>query len=117
FRGGAVALAGEALSRPMYRAAEEARAGRWGEAAAQQALAADALAALHAKLRQAQVEAARTALAALRDKAKSDLAAQKELEKLTPGSPDVLVKDFPDDLKLEDLLRVREVAGAKKKGA
>jgi hypothetical protein len=72
------------------------------------------LAMLHAQLRQAQAEAAQKALAALKEKAKSDLEAQKELEKLAPGGSEAFLKDYPENFKVEDLLRLREVAGAKK---
>jgi hypothetical protein len=113
FREGAGSLTSEKLQGPMRQAAADAGAGRWAEAARQQVLAADGLAALHARLRQAQAEAAKKALAALKDRAKSDVQAQKELEQLVPGSADNYVKDF-EEIKLEDLMRIREVVGAKK---
>jgi hypothetical protein len=114
FADGARVLGSEALQRPMRLAIEGARAGNWREAAKQQTAAAAGLAGLHAKLRQAQSDARKKVLAALKERAKSDLQAQKELEKLAPGSADSLVKDFPENMKLEDLMRLREVAGAKK---
>jgi hypothetical protein len=114
FADGAGVLGAEALQGPMRRATTDAHAGRWSEAARQQALAADGLAKLHANLRRAQAEATKKALAALKERAKSDLQAQRALEELAPGSADRLVKDFPNDLKLEDLMRIREVHGAKK---
>src|SRR5204862_7907562 len=49
-----------------------------------------------------------------REKAKSDLKAQQELQKLDAGSDGNFVKNFPDNFKLEDLMRIQEVAGAKK---
>jgi hypothetical protein len=113
FQEGAGTLGGAALHKPMTQAIQDAEAGRWAEAATQQTLAASALAALHAKLRQAQADLAQKALAALKEKAKSDLQAQKELEKLDAGSDKTLLKDY-EELKIQDLMRIREVAGAKK---
>jgi hypothetical protein len=117
FQAGAATLAGEGLRLPLRQATQAVQAGRWAEAARQQAVAADLLTSLHARLRAAQLEAARKALAALKERAKSDLAAQKELEKLDPGSAERYVKDYPDNFKVEDLQRIWEVAGAKKSAA
>jgi hypothetical protein len=114
FEEGAATLAGDGLRRPLREAEAAARAGRWSEAARRQTEAAAVLAALQTRLRQAQTEAARKALAALKERAKSDLRAQQELDKLQAGSAERLVKDFPDNFKLEDLQRIWEVAGAKK---
>jgi hypothetical protein len=116
FEQGAATLAGPALQQPLRQAADHARDGLWAEAARQQALAAEALTALHARLRQAQLEAARRALAALKEKARSDMEAQRELEKLKPGSGEALVKDFPSRFKVEDLQRIWDVTGTKKAG-
>lgn len=115
FTDGAATLAGAPLKSALTEASAAASAGRWDEAVRHQTAAAATLAALHAKLRDAQAEAARKALAALKEKLKSDLAAQKEIEKLAPGSAEAFVKDFPEKLKLTDLIRVRDVAHAKKK--
>jgi hypothetical protein len=104
-------LASEALQQPLHQAAAEAAAGHWTETVRHQAVAADTLAALHRRLREAQAEAARQALAALRARAKSDLEAQKELEKLAPGTAEAFVKDFPSSIKLEDVIRIRQTAG------
>ncbi len=114
FADGAAALAGESLQGPLAQAAAAAGEGRWPAAAAAQTLAADQLQALHGRLRQAQAEATQRALAALKEKAKSDVQAQKELEKLKPGSAEAFVKEFNDQFKVEDMVRVWEVAGAKK---
>src|SRR5262249_48821999 len=92
----------------------EVKAGHSTEAVKHQTLAADILTALHARLRQAQQDAVTKALAALKERAKSDLQAQKELEKLVPGSAEKLVNDYPENLKLADLQRIWDVAGAKK---
>ena len=110
----ATTLTGSPLQQPMQQAAAEAAAGRWSEVARHQATAAQALGDLHGRLRDAQLKAAQKALAALREKAKSDLEAQKELEKLQPGSSENFVKNFPDGFKLEDTVRIWEVAGRKK---
>lgn len=115
FQAGAATLGGESLQKPLRQGADDAGAGRWQQAAAQQTVAAEMLAMLHHQLRQAQMDAAQKALAALRDKAKSDLKAQQELEKLDPGTDQNFVKNFPDNFKLEDLMRIQEVAGTKKR--
>jgi hypothetical protein len=116
FEEGAATLGGPALQQPLRQAREHARAGLWADASRQQALAAEALTALHSRLRQAQLEAARRALAALKEKARSDVEAQRELEKLKPGSGESLVKDFPSSFKVEDLQRIWDVTGTKKAG-
>jgi hypothetical protein len=109
----AATLQSDALHQPMTAAADEAKGGQWTEAAQHQATAAQTLTDLHARLREAQLKATQRALAALKEKAKSDLAAQKELEKLEPGSKEAFV-DFPHGFKVEDMVRVWEVAGRKK---
>ena len=112
---GSRSLSDEKLLKPLAAAASEAQAGHWTEAAQNQSLAADQLTALHEMLRKAQADAAQKALAALKEKLKSDLEAQKEIEKLAPGTAEAFLKDFPDKLKLEDLMRIRDVANAKKR--
>jgi hypothetical protein len=114
---GAKTLASDALQQPMRQAEADAKTGGWSDVAKQQAVASDALTALHDLLRQAQLKAAQKALAALKEKAKSDLEAQKELEKLKPGSADAFVKDYPEGFKVEDMVRIWEVAGMKKSTA
>ncbi len=114
FAAGATVLGGEALQGPMKQGADDARAGRWTEAARHQAAAAERLNLLHAQLRQAQADAAQKALAALKEKAKSDLEAQKELEKLEAGTGKAGLKDYPDKLKLDETMRLRDVAAGKK---
>jgi hypothetical protein len=111
---GATTLSSDALQQPMQQAADKAKAGRWSEVARHQTTAAQALTDLHDRLRAAQLQAAQKAIAALKEKAKSNVAAQKELEKLQPGSSEAFVKDFPDGFKVEDMVRVWEVAGRKK---
>ncbi len=108
------ALVAESLITPIRVAAEAAEAGRWSDAVMSQGAAAEQLTALHAQLRKAQVEAAQKALAALKEKAKTDLEAQKELEKLQDGTSEDFTKDFPDKMKVEDSIRIREVANKKK---
>jgi hypothetical protein len=108
-------LASDDLQKPLARAADDAKAGRWSEAVTQQTLAADQLIALYEHLQKAQLEAAKKALDALKEKAKSDLKAQQELEKLEAGSAQAFLKDYPDKLKLGDLMRIRDVVGAQKR--
>ena len=115
FAGGAATLRGEELQEPLRLAAAKAKAGDWPGAALQQTAAAEILARLHGQLRQAQQTAMQKALLALKDRAKSDLKAQQEIEKLKPGSNENYVKDYPDHFKVEDLMRFWEVAGARRK--
>jgi hypothetical protein len=115
FAEGGKTLASTPLHQAMTQAAEHAGVGRWSDASDRQTLAAEQLQGVYQRLRQAQVETAQKVLAALKEKAKSDLEAQKELENLPPGQAEQMVKDFPENLKLEDLIRLREVAGAKKR--
>jgi hypothetical protein len=112
---GSKSLADDALLKPLAQAAVQAKKGRWSEAGKQQTLAAEQLTTLHELLRKAQTEAIQNVLAALKAKLKSDLEAQKEFEKLVPGSAEAFLKDFPENLKLEDLMRIRDVVGAKKR--
>ena len=112
---GSKLLASDTLLTPLTDAAEAVKAGRWLEGARHQTLAAEQLTGLYEQLRKAQFEAAQKALAALKEKLKSDVAAQKELENLPPGSAEAFVKEFPDKLKLEDLMRIQAVVGAKKR--
>ncbi|HZZ82522.1 MAG TPA: hypothetical protein VFE62_28745, partial [Gemmataceae bacterium] len=115
FRDGAKTLASDALRTPLAQAADNAKAGKWSEAAEQQGLAANQLATLHEMLRKAQAEAAQKALAALKEKLKSDLAAQAELEKLSAGSVEAFLKDFNDKLTLAEKKRIENVLNAKKR--
>jgi hypothetical protein len=117
FARGSATLGDAKLHEPMTKANEAALAGKWSEALPLQTSAAEQLAALHADLRKAQVEAAQKALDSLKEKAKTDLESQKELEKLQEGSGDSYVKDFPENMKLEDTMRLREVVAGKKKTA
>jgi hypothetical protein len=114
FKVAGVTLGSDTLHKPMRLAAQDARAGRWTEAGKNQETSAKILTNLHAQLRQAQIIAAQLALAALKEKAKSDLEAQKELEKLPPGTAENFVRDYPDGFKVEDTMRLREVANARK---
>ena len=103
------------LREPMRKAAELADKGQWTAVADSQSQAAELLDAIHAHLRTAQLEAAQQVLAALMEKAKSDLESQQALEKLKAGSEEALV-DISSKLSLEEIIHLREVA-AKKKGA
>jgi hypothetical protein len=115
FLDGSRSLAGNRLQESLARAADAARAGLWSDAVTHQTQAAVELAAIHERLRKAQMEAAQKALAALKAKLKSDLDAQKELDKLPPGTAEAFLKEFPENLKLEDLMRIQDIAGAKKR--
>jgi hypothetical protein len=106
-------LSGPALQGLLQKAAAEAGAGRWTEAAKLQTQAATELDALFNRLRKAQTEAAARALAALKEKGKSDAEAQKEIDKLQQGVTENMLK-LTEKMKLEDLVHMREQAGDKK---
>lgn len=114
------ALAAESLNsselkQRMQQAADRAAQGQWTQVAADQTRAAEMLDAIHAGLRKAQLEAAQQALAALMEKAESDLETQKLIEKLKAGSDQAFV-DIASKLSLEDIIHMREVAEKKKTG-
>jgi hypothetical protein len=113
FQAAADQLGSTTLHKPMEQAAKEIQEGQWTQAATLQKEAARKLAALHTALRKAKSEAARQVLAALKEKAKSDVEAQKALEKLKAGSNESFVKDTADKLKIEEIIRLREVADRK----
>lgn len=115
FKNAAVALAAPALQLLLTQAGEEANAGHWTQAAEKQDAAAKELGGLYARLKKAQAEAALAALNALKQKAKSDIEAQKALEKLQAGTDKTFMDDISDKLKLEDILHMRD-PGAGKKG-
>src|SRR5262249_32235839 len=73
FLAGSKILLAADLVQPLVLAAEHARASRWSDAAQQQTLAGEKLTVLHEMLRKAQLDVAQKALAALKDKLKSDL--------------------------------------------
>lgn len=100
-------LSSEDLKGSMRQGAEGAKAGRWTEAAQNQAKAAELLTAIHARLRKAQTEAAEKALAALQEKAKSDAEAQKIIDKLKAGTAENFL-DLSKKLKLEEIIHMRE---------
>ncbi len=112
FRNAAASLAAAPLHALLTRAADEAGAGRWAEAAATQGQAAKELAAVFDRLKKAQSDAALKALEALRQKAKSDLEAQKALEKLQAGTTESFTA-LKDRMKLEDIVHMREAGAGK----
>ncbi len=115
FNTAAKALDSSSILAPLTSAAEQANLGRWNETSQQQSLAVEQLSSLHNMLQMAQVEAASKALAALKAKLKSDLEAQKEIDKLAPGTAEAFLKDLPENIKVEDLMRIVEILGAKKR--
>lgn len=110
-----VSLKAKELEEAMKQAADLAKEGRWSDAAPRQAKAAESLAAIHDRLRKAQSEAALKALTALQERAKSDLQAQKQLEKLQAGTGEKFL-DIKDKLKLEEIIHMQEVDEDKKRG-
>lgn len=109
------ALKSEGLKAPMREAVPPVKAGQWAAAAPKQQAAARELAAVHTRLRQAQTEAAQQALAALREAAKSSAEAQAALDELKPGTGESGTRDFSEKVKVDDIIRMREVAGARKR--
>lgn len=112
FGAAATALGAAPLHAMLGRAAEEAGAGQWSQTATTQDAAAKELAAVFARLKKAQGDAALKALEALKQRARSDLEAQKELEKLQAGSTEKFT-ELKDKMKLEDILHMREAGGGK----
>jgi hypothetical protein len=113
FTAGAATLTSEELKRPLTQAADSAKVGRWAEAAKNQETAARELNALHTRLRQAQTDAARKALAALREDAKTDAEAKQLLDALQAGNAEQVLLDLPSRLKMEEIVHMREVTAKK----
>ena len=107
-------LATEELLTALDQSAAEVKSAKWTDAATQQELAAKQLLAVHDALRKAQVDAARAALNALEEKAKSDLEAQKEIEKLKAGN-DKLSAILPEKMPVKDLIEMRDKLDIQKK--
>lgn len=109
------AAGAEELAGALDQATEQLKAGKWDEASKQQQFAADKLNALYEALRKAQTEAAQAALKALEEKAKSDVAAQQEIEKLKAGS-DKQFGLLPEKMPVKDLIEMRDKLDMKNKG-
>jgi len=106
--------AGEAFRSPqLARALDDAvaatKSGMWDQAVAPQTEAARALAGVHDQLKKALELAARKALQALADKAKSDVEAQKAIDKLKAGTDKTFI-DLSKKLNLTDIIHAEEVA-------
>lgn len=115
FAEGGKTLASDELRKPIEQAAAALEAAKWSEATTHQTNAAEQLTRLHERMRKAQAETARRAIAALKEKATKDKEVKTELERLPEGIADALVTEFPEAMKLEDSLRLREVAKGKKR--
>ena len=114
FGGASTSLAAPDLKTVMQQAADLARARAWAAAGEKQAVAAKALEDIQVALKKAQADMAKGLLAALEEKAKSSVEAQKELERLKAGSTDQPIT-LPANLKPEDIAHLRDVADAGKK--
>lgn len=101
------AAGAEELTKALDEAAEQLKAGKWNDAAPRQQLAAEKLNSLYETLRKAQVDAAQAALKALEEKAKSDVAAQQEIEKLKAGT-DKQFGLLPEKMPVKDLIEMRD---------
>ena len=117
FAAGAESLKSKSLKTPLRLAVPELKAGSWAAAAPKQQAAAKELAAIHNRLRQAQTEAARQVLAALREAAKTSAEAQAAIEELKPGFAEGGIKNFPEKMKVDEIIRMREVADARRRTA
>lgn len=115
FATAAIGLGDAALGSALTASSSAVAAGNWKDAAARQAQAAGMLGDIYAALKKAQFEAAQRALAALSERAKSDVDAQQEIEKLRQGSAENALS-LPDDLTIEDIVRMAEVEGKKRGG-
>ena len=115
FTAAAVALDSSGAKTALLQAVAELTPGRWSTAAAAQTKAATALADIHAKLKQAGAEALARAMKELELK-ESQLAAQKALEKMMPGSGDKLVNFRQDLANLSDVVQMRETTATGKPG-
>ncbi len=113
-----VALTSADLKGAFAAAASSVNAGQWSAAAAKQDVVAKSLGAIHQQLQAAKIEAAKQALAALQEKAKSDVEAQKQLERLRAGSNENSLKGIDENqLKLAEIVHMREVAAGKGDGS
>jgi len=101
------AAAADDLNDALTKSSEQLKAGNWTEAAESQKIAAERLTGLYEALRKAQTEAAQAALKALEEKAKSDVAAQQEIEKLKAGT-DKQFGLLPEKMPVKDLIDMRE---------
>lgn len=113
FAAASESLGDGALDAALKESAALATEGKWTEAAKQQTIAAESLTAIHAALRKAQTEAARQALAALEELAKTNLAAQKELERLKAGTEKAALK-LPEGLSITDIIAMRKITDKRK---
>lgn len=115
FAGAAERVESSGMKSDMRTAAGRLAESRWQEAATNQQRAAAALAAIHAELVRAQVEAGRRALADLQDLGKSSVEAQKEIEKLRPGSAENLVDASLEKMETAEIVHLQRTADALKR--
>ncbi len=116
FTAGSKAFDSSGVNAAMQQAAAELPAGRWAAAAPMQSKAATALVEIHAALKKAAAEAMARAMKEAEQK-KSELAGQKELGALMPGSL-VATETFQQDLsKISQMVEMREAEKAKNAGA
>lgn len=117
FAAAATSLGASELTGAMTEAAAFAAEGQWAAAAPKQDAAAKALATIYEQLQAAKLEAARQALAAIREKAKSDVASQAELERLRAGHADNAIEGVDESqLKVAEIIHMRDVAAGKRDG-
>jgi len=117
FATAATSLGASDFTAAMTEGAALAADGQWAAAGARQDVAAKSLLAIYQQLQAAKLEAARQALAAVQEKAKSDLAAQQELERLRAGSDENSLTGIDESqLKIAEIIHMREVAAGKRDG-
>src|SRR5262249_8230659 len=112
FAGTAEMLASEKLKSLLATAGMASSMGEWAAAASEQTVAAEILEQGWQRLKEAQAEASRRQLAALAERAETDLSAQAEIEKLKAGHGDDLL-DEPEGLNLENIIHLAETQARK----
>src|SRR5262249_50087453 len=115
FTATADSLEGDELKQPIDKASKALSAGDWTAAHAEQIKAAELLEQIHARLIEAQTEAAKRVLAAVEERTDSEMLAQGELEKLKEGITEDML-DEPAGLKLTNLIHLAEVVQKAKTG-
>ena len=114
FAATATDLQAETLRASMQQASRDAGAGNWAATAATQNQVASTLKEIHTRLRNAQKEAAKKALdelAALQSMAET----QGALDELLAGSLQSLLDKGAEDISMEEIVRMHEMAEANRK--
>lgn len=114
FTATAAELKSEGLQTAMQQAGRDAGSGNWAAAATAQNAAAVALAAIYARLRNSQKEAAKRALDALAAQ-ESMATTQAALDDLLAGDLQSLLDKGAEDISMAEIIRIHEMAEANRK--